>query len=101
MITDESLHGRRVLSADGLVIGDVEHSLVEPGNWRIQAIEVKLRNEVADRIGAQRGMWRAAVIDIPTEQVQSIGDAIILSVPVTGLSPATPAPGEQAPAPSA
>ena len=97
MITDDSLHGRRVLSADGIAIGDVTHLLVEPGEWRVRALEVKLRSDVAERIGAHKPLLRSALIEIPTEQVQSLGDAIILAVPVDALR-SEPAPrGDEVP----
>ncbi len=87
MLTDDSLRGRLVLSGDGLSIGEVVRLFVDPGEWRVRAIEVKLRNDVADRIGAHHGLLRAATLQIPTEQIQSVGDAVILSVAVTALHP--------------
>jgi sporulation protein YlmC with PRC-barrel domain len=90
MMTDNSLHGRVVLSGDGLSIGEVVHLLVDPNDWKIRAIEVKLRGDVADRIGAHHGLLRAATIGIPTAQIQSIGDAIILGVSVNDLRPTPP-----------
>jgi sporulation protein YlmC with PRC-barrel domain len=92
MITDASLHGRVVLSGDGVSIGEVVHLLVDPSDWHIGAVEVKLRNEVADRIGAHHGLLRSAVIGIPTEQIQSIGDAIILGVSIDEIRPLRPEP---------
>ena len=90
MVTDESLHGRVVLTGDGLKVGEVVHLLIDPTNWTISGVEVKLRNEVADRIGAHHGLLRQATIGIPTNQIQSIGDAIILGVDFDQLRPLPP-----------
>lgn len=85
MLTDESLRGRTVLSGDGVAIGDVARLILDPSNLRIEAIQVKLRKDAAERLGASRGWFRAHMIDIPAEQVQSIGDAVILTVPLEAL----------------
>lgn len=85
MLTDDSLHGRVVLSGDGLRIGEVAHVLLDPVRLRLQGLEVRVSKEVAERIGIAQSVFRRATIQIPTEQVQSIGDAIILSVPLDAL----------------
>jgi hypothetical protein len=68
-----------------MMTDQVAHLLVDPSDCRIRALEVKLRKNVADRIGAHHMMLRSATIGILTDQVQSIGDAIILAVPIDGL----------------
>lgn len=97
--TDASLHHRVVLSSDGTAIGEITKLFVEH-DWRVRAIEVKLRREVADRIGVHRRLLHGATIEISTEQVQSIGDAVLLSVPAEALHyPAPTQPAETAPLP--
>jgi len=85
MLTDDSLRGRTVLSGDGGAIGDVARLIVDGRSLRIEAIQVKLRRDAAERIGVPRGLFRAHTIDIPAEHVQSIGDAVILAVPLEAL----------------
>jgi sporulation protein YlmC with PRC-barrel domain len=96
--TDDSLHHRVVLSSDGLAIGEITKLFVE-ADWRIRAFEVKLRKEIADRIGVHRRLLHGATLEISTEQVQSIGDAVILSVPAEALHyPVQAQPSESPPA---
>jgi sporulation protein YlmC with PRC-barrel domain len=71
-IPDESLRGRTVLSSDGVEIGVIEGVIFETASWRVEALEVKLRSEVASRIGAGRRMFRAATILVPVEQIHSV-----------------------------
>lgn len=80
-----------------MVIGDVTHVLVEPNGWRVGALEVRLSNDVAERIGAQKRLLRSTLIEIPTEQIQSLGDAVILSVPVDALRSASEPSSDEAP----
>jgi sporulation protein YlmC with PRC-barrel domain len=89
-LTDDSLHGRIVVSSDGLAIGEITKLFVQP-DWRIDAFEVKLRRDAAERIGVQRSLFHGATIEISSALVQAIGDAVLLSVPAASLRQAQPA----------
>jgi len=84
-LNDQALHGRVVLSGDGLAIGEITRLNVDSATWHVTSFEVKVRKEVAERIGVHRSMFHTATIVIPTEHVQSVGDAVILSVPLAVL----------------
>ncbi len=78
-ITDDNLHGRVVLTADGIAIGEVTKLFLEGGRFAIDGIEVKLRKEPADRLKLKHSTFHSATIEIPTQFVQSVGDAVLLS----------------------
>ncbi len=84
-ISDDNLHGRTVISSDGIAVGEITALSIESGTWNVASLQVKLRKDVADRLGADRSMFRAGATEIPTTMVQSLGDAIILSVAVDEL----------------
>lgn len=86
-IPDETLRGRRVLSSDGVELGVVEGVIFETREWKVEALEIRLRNEVATRIGASRRMFRASTIEVPVDQVHSVRDAVILTVALGELRP--------------
>lgn len=95
---EENLHGRTVLSSDGIAIGEITKLFVEDTDWRVASIQVKLRKEIAERLGASRSLLHPALVEIPTDHVQSVGDAVILTVAVDTLrSPPPPQPSESAP----
>ncbi len=94
---DEALHGKAVISSDGVVIGEILRLFIDPADWRVRSLEVKLRNEPADRVGIHRSLFHAATVEISTQQIQSFEDALILSIPLGELRP--PAGAEEAPAP--
>lgn len=85
---DESLRGRTVLTSDGIHLGQVESLTLETDNWRVEALDVKLRKEAAQQIGAQRKFMKASVVPVPVSKVKSIQDAVILSVPLNELEEA-------------
>ena len=99
-LADDSFHGRVVLSSDGIAIGEIARLFIDSSaGWRVGSFEVRLRKDVADRAGVHRSLFHAPTLEISTDLVQSIGDAVILSVPLDALNPPVPAAEETAPAP--
>src|SRR5687768_173905 len=97
-LSDDNLRGRTVIAADGLAVGEVTGFFLASDGKSIEAFQVKLRKEVADRIGAERSRFHAGALEIPIEFVQSVGDAVVLSVGVDDLRQVLPGPREPAPA---
>jgi sporulation protein YlmC with PRC-barrel domain len=62
----------------------------------VESLRVKLRKDIADQLGASRTMFHAGTVEIPIRLVQSVGDAVVLSVPVGGLREVLPGEGEPA-----
>jgi sporulation protein YlmC with PRC-barrel domain len=84
-LSDEKLRGLTVIGADGTAIGEVVALLLESDGWRVESIKVKLRKEVADRLGTTRSVFRAGSVEIPIRVVQSTSDAVLLTVGVDAL----------------
>ena len=79
-LSDENLRGRTVIAADGQALGEVAAIFLDSEAWRVESLKVKLRNDVADQLGASRNIFHGGTLEIPIRMVQSIGDAIVLSV---------------------
>lgn len=84
-VTDDNLHGRVVLSADGLALGEIEKLFFLSGAFAIDAVLVKLRKDIAERLGMKHSTFHAATMEIPAGFVQSVGDAVILSAKLDEL----------------
>lgn len=93
-LSDENLHGRTVISSDGLAIGEIALLFLDGATWRVESLQITLRKDIADRLGADRSMFHAAVLEVPVGMVQSVGDAVVLSVAVDELRQVLP--GERA-----
>lgn len=91
-LSEDSLRGRTVISADGHAVGEVSAMFIDSDAWAVESMRVRLRNGVADRLGAARTIFSAGTIEIPVRLVQSVGDAIVLAVPVDGLRQVLPGP---------
>jgi len=88
-ISDDKLHGRVVLSGDGIAIGDVSRLMIEGAQFTIASIEIKLRREIAEKLGMERSRWHGATVEIPASAVRSVGDAVLLSLNLDQLRAAS------------
>jgi sporulation protein YlmC with PRC-barrel domain len=93
-LSDENLRGRTVIAADGQAIGEIAAVFLDSDAWRVESLQIKLRNEVADQLGAPRGMFHAGILEMPTRMVQSVGDAVVLSVAAHELQQVLPRGGD-------
>jgi len=94
-VSDEHFRGRTVITADGQAIGEVAALFIDTSAWTITALQIKLRKAAAEQIGATHAMLRAATLDLPVRMVQSVGDAVLLSVPTLELRQILPAADER------
>lgn len=95
-LSDQTLRGRTVIASDGLAIGQVAALFLNSDGWTIESLLLTLRREVADRLGVSHNVFRPATLEIPVTMVQSVGDAVVLSIGVDDLRAArgAPAPAE-------
>lgn len=96
-LSDENLRGRTVIAADGQAIGEVAALFLDSDAWRVESLQIKLRKEIADQLGASRGIFHAGTLELPVGMVQSVGDAIVLSVPALELRQVLPGGGGPVP----
>ena len=98
-LSDANLRGRTVIAADGQIIGEITAVFFDSDTWTIDALQVQLRKETADKLGAARSMFRAGSLEIPIRIIQSVGTTVVLSVRSEELRPALPGEDQQASAP--
>jgi len=84
-LSDDNLRGRTVIAADGQAVGEIAALFVDSGTWRVESLQINLRKEIADLLGASRSIFHAATLELPVRLVQSVGDAVVLSVPALEL----------------
>ena len=89
-ISDELFRGRSVIAADGHAIGEVAALFIDTSTWTILALQVKLNKAAAEQVGVARSILHGATLDLPVRMVQSVGDAVLLSVPTLELRQTLP-----------
>lgn len=99
-LSDETLHERTVISADGMAIGSITELFISTSDWRIESVRIELHKDIADRIGASRSIFHRGTIELPVSFIQSVSDTVVLSVDVDQLREAHRAPAMAAAPPS-
>jgi sporulation protein YlmC with PRC-barrel domain len=84
-LSDENLRGRTVVAADGQALGEVSTLFLDSATWHVESIQVKLRSEAADQLGVSHNIFSAGSLEVPVRLIQSVGDAVLLSVPTIEL----------------
>jgi sporulation protein YlmC with PRC-barrel domain len=84
-LSDNDIRGRTVISADGRALGSIQELFISVADWRIEAIRIELHGDIADQIGAKKTMFHRATIELPISLVQSVSDAVVLTVDVEHL----------------
>jgi sporulation protein YlmC with PRC-barrel domain len=93
-LSDERLRGMTVIGADGQAVGEVAELFIDSDGWRVESIRVRLRKEVAERLGAAHSVFHAGNVEIPIGVVQSTSDAVVLTVGVDELRQVLPSQHE-------
>lgn len=96
-LSDGELRGRVVIAADGRVVGEITGLILDSEAWAVGSVQVELRKETADAIGASRTLFRRGSLEIPVQMIQSVGATIVLSVPSNELRDVLPSQTESAP----
>lgn len=84
-LSDENLRRLSVIASDGIAIGELAGMFIDSSTWNVESLQVKLRKDIADRLGAERSIFHPGALEIPTHMIQSVGDAVILSVEIDEL----------------
>jgi len=53
---------------------------ISSSDWRVESIPIELQKDIADRIGASRTFLHRGTIELPVSFIQSVSDAIVLSI---------------------
>jgi sporulation protein YlmC with PRC-barrel domain len=83
--SDLELRDRTVIGADGNAIGQVAALILDSDSWSVKGLRIKLRSHVAEQVGLGRSLFRSSTVDVPVDHVQSVGDAVVLTVSAGGL----------------
>ena len=94
-LSDKTLQARTVISADGKVVGAVSELFIST-DWQVESIRIELQKDIADRIGADRTVFHRGTIELPVSLIQSVGDAVVLTVDVEQLREVRRAPATDA-----
>lgn len=111
-MTDSQLVGRRVVSQDGLLLGDVSDLVIDTGTWQVVQLAIRLRRSALEALRLKKPLFGTHTIRLAAADVSGVGDAVVLrqrrdeikfpigpDLPQPGVVPPPPgAPGPRPPA---
>ena len=80
------LDGKKVVSAKGYVVGEIEGLDVDMSNWQVTGIEVGLTDNAATELGFKRPFLSKVVIIIPSEVIEDVGNFVTLDKTIEDLT---------------
>lgn len=98
-LSDANLRGRTVIAADGFVIGEITTLFLDSETLKIESLQVDLRRDAADELGASHSFFRSGSVEIPVRAIQSVGNTVVLSIPSSDLRQSLPGDAQQTPSP--
>ncbi len=85
MVSASKLPGKKVVGANGRIVGEVEGVDLDTNTWQVAGLQVGLTNEAAAEAGFKRPVLSQIVVIVPTKLISAVGEVINLSEPVANL----------------
>lgn len=76
---------KQVITTDGKHVGMMTGCVVDHANWSVTALTVELTKETAEFLGTKGSMLKTPIVGIKPNQVGTVGDAVMLNVPLADL----------------
>jgi len=79
LIRPEKIHGKKVITYKGLLMGEVDGIEIDENNWTITQVDVSLTKEMEKLFDIKSGMMSKSIVPVPTNLMGPIGlDSITL-----------------------
>ena len=79
------IKGKKIIGAEGYVVGEVEGFDVDFSNWQVTGLQVGLTDDTATKLGFKRPFFSKVVVIIPSEIVSLVGNFVNLDETVKNL----------------
>jgi sporulation protein YlmC with PRC-barrel domain len=84
-VSTAKIEGKKVVSAKGYVVGEVEALDVELSNWQVPGLQVALTDDAATELGFKRPILSKVAVIIPSSAVGAVGNFITLDKTIENL----------------
>lgn len=86
MVDATILIGRRVVTSDAYVLGDVHGLEVDPEKWVVTHLRIRLTKESGKDLRFKKPVFGDVIVCIPVNLVKALGDVINLNVSFTEVA---------------
>jgi sporulation protein YlmC with PRC-barrel domain len=79
LIRPEKIHGKKVITFKGMLMGEVDAIEIDENNWTITQVDVTLTKEMEGLFGVKSGMMSKSIVPLPVSLMGPItADSITL-----------------------
>lgn len=72
------LNGKRVITSDGQVLGEVEDTEINVEDWTITHVHVSLTKEISDQFHFEKPFLGSVTVCLPVSAIEAVGEVIVL-----------------------
>jgi sporulation protein YlmC with PRC-barrel domain len=84
MVRPEKIHGKKVVTFKGLLMGEVDGIEIDENNWTITEVDVSLAKEMEKLFDIKSGIMSKSIVPLPVSIMGPIGeDSITLKQEIT------------------
>ena len=85
LVNVDQLSGKNVIGAGGTILGEVKGAEVNPTNWQVTHLQVKLSSTASDTLGFKK-RFRSSTVCMPVSLISAVGDVITIETDLNQLS---------------
>lgn len=85
MVRADKLTGKKVISSNGNIIGEVNGVELDLVEWTTTYLYVDVSEETAKELGIKTSFWSATTIRLPITTINQVGDVITLNEKASDL----------------
>jgi sporulation protein YlmC with PRC-barrel domain len=86
LVFSEAIKDKKVVGANGVLIGQVEDIDFSPDTWKVTHFLVRLQDEVVRQLGYKSGIRTKQNVLIPVDAIDKIGYVVTIKHRIKNLS---------------
>ncbi len=80
-----NLNGKKVITSEAQVLGEVEGAEIEIGEWKATHLYVSLTKESTEKFNFKKPLLGSVTVCIPVTAIKAVGDVITLDQNIEDL----------------
>lgn len=73
-----NLNGKKVITSDAQVLGEVEGAEIQVGEWQITHLYISLTKDVTEKFNFKKPLLGSVAVCLPVTTIMAVGDVITL-----------------------
>ncbi len=80
-----NLNGKKVITSEAQVLGEVEGAEIEIGDWKITHLYISLTKDMTEKLSFKKPLLGSVTVCLPVTTIIAVGDVITLDQTMESL----------------